>query len=63
METKASKIRTFQYDDEPVLIHIIKSGYVEEPNLMVLYESGFDELEYEGVFSKKEIEEKYKIIL
>jgi hypothetical protein len=56
--------RWFYCAEEPLTIWILKSGFVHEPNLIVLHETPYDNgITYEGLFSRKQIEEKYKIKL
>lgn len=57
-----NNVKSFQYGDEPELIHIIKTGFI---NLyMIVFEDGY-ELELGKVVfaTKEEIAEKYKIQL
>ena len=57
-----SKVQSFHYDNEPELIHVIKSG---TPNTYILvYEDGYQlETGKTQILTKEQIEERFNILL
>jgi hypothetical protein len=55
---------TYQLDDEPIIIHIIKTGEVDSNNYFVIHEDGWGINDGKvEILNKKEIIEKYKLNL
>lgn len=60
-EIEYNKVRTFQFADEPVLIHIFK---IRDDEYMVVHEDGYDQSTGKVDFSsKEEVENRYEIKL
>jgi hypothetical protein len=63
-EIQSTEIRTFQLEDEPEVLHIIKSGF--EGQYFCFYENAYEtEPWHSGVqlLDKEQIQEKWKINL
>jgi restriction endonuclease len=59
-EIKRRKVRTFQIDDEPLLIHIIKTGF--EDKYIVVYEDAHEQCLGDIVIgTQKDIKETFGI--
>lgn len=60
-EIEYNKMRTFQFADEPELIHIFK---IRDNEYMVVHEDGYDQNTGNVDFgSKEEVENRYEIKL
>ena len=61
-EIKSPQVRTFQWADEPEVIHIIKTGF--EDRYLVVWEDAYEMmLGSTSVLTKKEIKNKFDIEL
>lgn len=60
-----SKVQSFQYEDEPEVIHIIKMGSTELPNkYIVVYDDPYQIATADSeILTKDEIESKFNIVL
>ena len=57
-----NKIKTFQLGDDPILIHVIKTGFIDK--YMVVYEDAYEQCMGDVIFgTKSEIENKFEIKL
>lgn len=55
-------IGSYQLEDEPIIIHIIKIGEVDYNNYMIIHDDGwFNNIGKTEILNKKELLEKYKI--
>jgi len=55
-------MRTYQLEDEPELIHIIKTGFKDK--YIVVYEDAYElELGKTNIFTKAQLEKVFKITL
>ena len=55
-------IKTFQLEDEPEIIYVIKTGLVYEKQFIVVHEDGYDSNTGESeILNEKELYNKYKI--
>lgn len=61
-EIKSPQVRTFQWGEEPEVIHTIKTGF--EDTYIVVWEDAFEvSLGKTEILSKKQIREKFNIEL
>ena len=61
-EIKSPQVRTFQWADEPEIIHIIKTGF--EDTYLVVWEDAFEVMIGKTeILSKKQIRDKFNIEL
>ena len=62
IECPENKSKTFRLEDEPVLLHIIKTGFKD--NYMIIWEDGTEQFLGDVQFNnKQQIEKKFNIKL